>query len=425
MIGVEDWAEIRRLYRAEGVAIKEIARRVGVARNTVRAALASDRPPTYERAPRGSVVDAYEPAIRALLLDAPRMSAPEIADRIGWPHSMSPLKKRLTVIRPQYLGLDPTDRTEYLPGQIAQCDLWFLPVAIPVGSGQEQVLPVLAMTSGFSKMTAAVMIPSRQGGDILAGMWALVSGWGKVPRALVWDRESAIGGKGKLTVEAASFAGTLGVKIDLAPRRDPEFKGMVERRNGYFETSFLPGRTFCSPHDFNAQLDGWLTGRANVRRMRVIRARPVDLFDADRAAMVPLPPVAPATGLSHRVRLGRDYYVRIASNDYSVDPRAIGRFVDVMATPIRVVATCDGQVVADHDRCWGREVTVTDPAHKDLARALRADLADRRRALARTTRAHTDGHVVAIRALPDYDALFGVDFNPAGGAGSQPREEHR
>ena len=425
MIGVEDWAEIRRLHRAEGVAIKEIARRVGVARNTVRAALASDRPPTYERAPRGSVVDAYEPAIRALLAGAPRMPAPEIADRIGWPHSMSPLKKRLTVIRPQYLGVDPADRTEYVAGQITQCDLWFPPVAIPVGPGQEQVLPVLAMTSGFSKMTAAVMIPSRQGGDILAGMWELISGWGKAPRTLVWDRESAIGGRGKLTVEAASFAGTLGVKIDLAPARDPEFKGMVERRNGYFETSFLPGRTFTSPHDFNAQLDDWLTRRANVRRMRVIRARPVDLFDADRAAMVPLPPVAPTTGLSHRVRLGRDYYVRIASNDYSVDPRAIGRFVDVAATPIRVVVTCDGQVVADHARCWGREVTVTDPEHKELAWALRADLAERRRTLARTTRVHPDGHVVAIRALPDYDALFGVDFDPAGGAGTHPREDHR
>ena len=40
MINVEDWAEIRRLHRAEGLSIKEIARRLGVARNTVRDALA-------------------------------------------------------------------------------------------------------------------------------------------------------------------------------------------------------------------------------------------------------------------------------------------------------------------------------------------------------------------------------------------------
>lgn len=60
---MEDWAEIRQLHRAESVSIKEIARRLGVARNPVRAALASDRPPRYERAARGSVADAYEPVV--------------------------------------------------------------------------------------------------------------------------------------------------------------------------------------------------------------------------------------------------------------------------------------------------------------------------------------------------------------------------
>ena len=89
---MEDWAEIRRLHRAEGVPIKEIVRRLGVARNTVRAALASDRPPRYERAPRGSVADVFEPAIRAVLVEFPRMPAPVIAERISWPYSISPLK---------------------------------------------------------------------------------------------------------------------------------------------------------------------------------------------------------------------------------------------------------------------------------------------------------------------------------------------
>lgn len=85
---MEDWAEIRRLYRAEGVPIKEISRRLGVARNTVRAALNSDWQPKYERAPRGSVADAYEPQIRYLLNEWPTMPAPIVAERIGWPHSL-------------------------------------------------------------------------------------------------------------------------------------------------------------------------------------------------------------------------------------------------------------------------------------------------------------------------------------------------
>lgn len=70
---MEDRAEIRRLRRAESVPIREIARRMGVSRNTARAALASDRSPKYERAGRGSVVDAYEPQIRVLLKEWPSM----------------------------------------------------------------------------------------------------------------------------------------------------------------------------------------------------------------------------------------------------------------------------------------------------------------------------------------------------------------
>ena len=88
---------------------------------------------------------------------------------------------------------------------------------------------------------------------------------------------------------------------------------MVERRNGFFETSFMPGRTFASPADFNTQFADWLT-IANARIVRTIKARPVDLLDADRAAMLPLPPVAPAVGWVNRVRLGRDYYVRVDSS---------------------------------------------------------------------------------------------------------------
>lgn len=410
MITVENWAEIRRLHRSEAISQAGIARRLGISRNTVAKALASDRPPKYERTPAGSSVDAVEPAIRLLLAEFPTMPSTVIAERIGWDRSLTVLKDRVRLLRPLFVPPDPADRVEYDPGQVAQCDLWFPPVAIPVGAGQERILPVLAMTCGYSRVTDAVMIPSRRAGDILAGMWEATTSWGACPRTLVWDRESAIGGTGKLTVEAAGFAGTLGVRIRLAPARDPEFKGLVERRNGFFETSFLPGRTFTSPFDFNTQLSEWLTQRANTRHLRSIGGRPVDRWATDKAAMVALPPVAPAVGLTNRVRLARDYYVRIGSCDYSVDPRAIGRFVDVVATPARVVVTCAGQVVADHARCWAHAATITDPAHRETARLLRADLAARRRTA--STRTHDDGHVVAIRALPDYDALFGVDFDP-------------
>ena len=107
MLSVEDWAEIRRLHRAEQMPIKVIARVMGVSRNTVRAAVASDRPPRYERPRKGSIVDAVEPRIRELLRAYPTMPATVIAERVGWERGLTVLKDRVRELRPAYLPPDP------------------------------------------------------------------------------------------------------------------------------------------------------------------------------------------------------------------------------------------------------------------------------------------------------------------------------
>src|SRR5262249_8379450 len=83
VLSVEDWAEIRRLHRAEKMPIKVIARVMKVSRNTVRAAIGSDRPPRYERPAKGSIVDAAEPRIRELLQACPTRPATGVAERSG------------------------------------------------------------------------------------------------------------------------------------------------------------------------------------------------------------------------------------------------------------------------------------------------------------------------------------------------------
>ena len=82
----------------------------------------------------------------------------------------------------------------------------------------------------------------------------------------------------------------------------------------------------------------------------------------------------PATGttggrVAHQVRLPRDHYVRLASNDYSVDPAVVGRFVDVVADLDTVTITCAGSRGRRHERCWARHQTITDPAHRAAHRA--------------------------------------------------------
>jgi hypothetical protein len=411
MIDMDLWAEIRRLHRSEGLGIKMIARRLGVARNTVRAALVSDRPPRYERAPRGSIADAVEVEIAAELRKDPLTPASEIGRRIGWDRSGSVLRAKVAQMRPLFAPPDPTDRTDYQPGDIAQCDLWFPTRPVPVASGVMVSLPVLTMVSAWSGFMMGLMIPSRATGDLLAGMWRLLSGTlGAVPAKLVWDHETGIGQK-HLTQAAAGFAGTLGCQIVQVKVRSPEHKGVVERSHDFLARSFEPGRSFVSPADFNTQLVDWLVG-ANQRVLRRTGAKPAQTLAQDTAALGSLPPVAPATGFTCRVRLGRDYYVRVMGNDYSIDPSAIGRFVDVHADLEQVTATCDGRQVAAHARCWASRCVVTDPAHRDRATELRAAYDKARVERARTVPARA--HLVAVPDLGGYDQMFAVpDLEPA------------
>jgi transposase len=406
VLSVEDWAEIRRLHRSEQMPVRAISRLLGVGRNTVRRALAAEEPPRYVRKPKGSIVDAVEPRIRELLAVWPDIPATVIAERIGWHRSLTVLKDRVRELRPLYRPPDPASRTTYRPGELAQCDLWFPPVDVPLGFGQVGRPPVLVMVSGYSRWLLARMIPSRQSPDLLAGHWALLQQLGAVPRTLVWDNESAVGqwrgGRPQLTAAMNAFRGCLGITVVQCRPADPEAKGLVERACGYLETSFLPGRTFASPADFNAQLDGWL-GTANRRHHRRIECRPVDRLTGDMAAMVTLPPVPPQVGWRLSVRLPRDHYVRVDANDYSVHPAAIGRRVEVSADLEQVTAVCAGGDVARHQRCWASHQTITAPDHERAARDLRRrHLAAQRASMGPAT---TE---VQRRDLADYDRLLGL-----------------
>ena len=157
---------------------------------------------------------------------------------------------------------------------------------------------------------------------------------------LVWDGEGAIGrwrgGRPELTGDARRSAAPWRAKVVVCKPADPEAKGLVERVHDYLERSFLPGRAFAGPADFNAQLAAFLDRVVNTRRRRALGCAPADRIDADRPAMLALPPVPPATGWRSSTRLARDHYVRLDSNDYSVHPAVIGRRVEVVADLARV-----------------------------------------------------------------------------------------
>lgn len=394
---MEDWALIRRLA-AEGEPKAKIAARLGISRTTVIKAVGSESPPRYERAAASTSFTPFEARVRELLAQTPTMPATVLAERVGWEGSIRWFRDNVKRLRPEQQRIDPADRLVWAAGDAAQCDLWFPPEKIPLEDGTAKLLPVLVITPAYSRFVAGRMIPTRKTEDLLLGSWELIEQLGRVPRRLIWDNETGIGRGKRHAVGVDAFMGTLATKLVLLPPRDPESKGVVERRNGWFETSFMPGRSFTSAADFNEQFAEWLQ-RANRRVVRTLGAAPTDRLAADLAAMLQLPPIPLHLGWRNRIRLGRDYYVRIDTNDYSVDPRVIGRVVDVTADLNRVRVRWEGRVIADHPRAWGRGMVITDPAHKDAAAVLRRQFQQPRAAT---------GSDDLVRDLADYDRAFGI-----------------
>ena len=126
-----------------------------------------------------------------------------------------------------------------------------------------------------------------------------------------------------------------------------------------------------------------------------------DRIEADRAAMLALPPVGPVVGWRNATRLPRDHYVRLDGNDYSVDPVAVGRRIEISADLARVRVFCGGALVADHARLWAKHQTVSDPDHVESAKLLR-------RKHFEVLRAPADVEVEQ-RCLADYDTRLGLD----------------
>ena len=297
------------------------------------------------------------------------MPATVLAERVGWSGSPSWFRENVARLRPEQRRPDPADRLVWAPGDAAQCDLWFPPKRIPLEDGTTSLLPVLVMVPAHSRFICGRMIPTRQTPDLLLGSWSLIEGFGRVPRRLIWDNETGIGRRGRLAAGVAEFCGTLATRVHQLKPRDPESKGVVERRNGFFETSFMPGRSF----DLAGGLQRPVRRVAGAGepacgahapgppdRSRRRRSGSDAGVAADPAACRLVEPDPARAGLLRARR----------SNDYSVDPTAIGRLVTVTADLERVRVRLDGRVVADHARVWARHMTVTDPAH--VATAQRA-----------------------------------------------------
>jgi hypothetical protein len=401
VVGVEQWAEIRRLVLVERRSQRQVAKSLGLARDTVARAVASDLPPKYERAPAGSKLDPFKEWICEQLRADPAMQSlrlREMAVELGYAGGKSIFDEYVREVRPRFQVRRTFQRTIYRPGELVQCDLWEPRDLIAVGHGQHRRGYVVTAELCWSRFVAGSLIFSKRAPDILWGLGRCLGRIGVLPEKLVWDREGAIhAGGGRPTSEFAGFCGQLGVGWVILEAADPQSKGILERSHRFMRTNFEPGRRFANHLDFQAQFDAWCD-RVNRRVHRTIRAVPTERPIEERARMRPLPDRLPQCDRRTVVRVPQQPYLRVDRNDYSIDPVFAGRRVELRVSQHDVTAVVldTGELACRHRRVFAGGLTFTDPAHQTQLEAQR----DRRR-----QRHQVD---VEIRPLSRYDALIPV-----------------
>jgi transposase len=400
VLAVEQWAEIRRLALVEGLSQREVRRRTGAARDTIRRAVAADQPPSYgPRRGRPSKLDPFREEICRLLADEPTLSGVRVCEEItelGYDGGQTILDVLLRELRPRYLPPPRThQRTVYRPGELVQFDLCEPKLQIPVGHGQMRRGWILTAELPYSRAFAGALIFSKEFADVAWGMSRCLARLGALPQKAVWDREGSVAPRGRPTDAFLAYCGQLALGWIILDAGDCQAKGALERSHRFLHGNFEAGRRFANPADFQGQLDGWCD-RINQRKHRTTRAIVSERLAAEHARMRALPEL-PDTDRRWVIRVPAQPYLRFDRNDYSLDPRLVGRRVEVRAsqTEISAVALDTGELACRHARVFAGGLTFTDPAHQ-------AEL-DRLRGERKRRRAEPE---VEVRPLARYDALI-------------------
>jgi transposase len=166
VVRVEQWAELRRLQFVGGVSIRELQRRTGLHRKTIRRALRGDGSPRYRRRVGASKLDPFKAEIQRLLREDPRLPTIrvlELITELGFDGGKTLVYDYVAELRPLYAPRPRTFQgTVYRRGELLQFDLWRLGRELPVGHGQTR--------RGWVVVTA-------QAGHLSTGTTGSLFGW--------------------------------------------------------------------------------------------------------------------------------------------------------------------------------------------------------------------------------------------------------
>ena len=372
LLTYDTWTQVRALHR-QGHSIRQIARGLDLARNTVRQALRREAPPQYgPRAPRPSLVDPYRPylAERAAAVGYNAWRLYLELQALGYPGKYEMVKRTVRPLRAAWdQAIVATVRFETPPGQQWQADWSSVRVELPDGSRR---LQLFTMVSSYSRRLYAELTEDQTLPTLLACHEHAFDWFDGLPTEILYDNPKTI----VLARDAAGthvewnprfwdFARYYGLRPRLCRVYRARTKGKVEAAIKYVKRSFLLGEGFASLEATNDALRTWLGTVADQRVHGTLHERPIDRWPTEHTALRSLGtqprylvPVA------WRRRVGTDGLVTIATNRYSVPAQHIGQDVDILPgsdDTLRIYR--HGQLIAVHARQAGRDRVLVDEAH--------------------------------------------------------------
>jgi transposase len=361
-----EWAQVRALV-ADGVAEREVARRLGMNRRAVARLARSVEPPRYRRAPAGSKLDPFEPVLRRLLAEWPQIKAPRatelLRDEYGYDGSVDLVKRRLRRLRPR--AVRPAQRTGYRPGQVLQLDWAEMPTR-PTLAGRERRVYALVASLPYSGAQTAffsfeMTIEAFLEGHVRAFEWL-----GGVPRECVYDnlRAAVARRDGDEVVWNPRFLhlrGHYGFHASACTPETPREKGSVEGGVRYLKSGFWPARRFADLGELDGRYADWRDRVCNARVHATGRFPVAERLAEDRQALRPLPPARFDWSGHRTTRVPIDGYLRHGRCFYRAPERLVHERVELCFDRDQVWIAHRGVEVARYRRSYEQGVWLPPP----------------------------------------------------------------
>ncbi len=378
-MNVAIWAEVRRLAEIDKLSGRAISQRLRCSRRTVAAALTLDQPPASQVSRYASILDAHTAKIDALLAKYPELSAVRIREEIargpgGYTGSVSVVRRYLRKVRPARGRV--YQEVHYEPGQAMQVD-WGECGRVRIGATTRKVSVFVAVLC-YGRLIYIEFTLSQRKEEFYRGIVHALEFFGGSPRAIIFDnlKAAVLNGSGRdacLHPEFLALCGYFCLQPIACERRDPESKGIVEGGVRYVKHNALAGRAeeLTRFEDYQALAPLWRDQVANVRMHETTRERPVDRFERERSLLRALPAISFDTDLVVPAVVNPHARIEFDGNRYSAPPEFVRRPVTIRANRDEVRVLHEGQVVAQHVRCYQRGQLIVLPDHRLAALALR------------------------------------------------------